>query len=87
MEMRRRAGRRAAGGVLRFVQALAVGLVCCAARVDAAVKTQLTVTPPFDKHDHKGSRIIPYFEATGATNIMQSFVRVRANDGVGGSRQ
>lgn len=60
-----------------FAQALVVGLVCCAVRVGAEVKQQLTVTAPFDKHDHKGARIIPYFEKTGTTNLMQSFVRVR----------
>eukprot|EP00752_Nemacystus_decipiens_P005062 g4596.t1 len=64
------------GGVFCLVRALVVGLVCCAVRVGADVKQQLTVTAPFDKHDHKGSRIIPYFEKTGATNIMQSFVRM-----------
>ena len=76
VEMRRRAGGRLSGGMLCLVQALVVGLVCWAVRVGADVKQQLTVTAPFDKHDHKGSRIIPYFEKTGSTNIMQSFVRV-----------
>lgn len=73
--------RRRAGGVFCLVQALVVLCCFCAVRVGAEVKQQLTVTSPFDKHDHKGSRIIPYFEKTGATNIMQSFVRVRAREG------
>lgn len=73
-EMRRRGAR--SRGCAAFVQALAVGLACCAARVGAELRPQLTVTGPFDKHDHKGSRIVPYFEKTGATNIMQSFIRV-----------
>jgi len=75
VEMRRRGAR--SRGCAAFVQALVVGLACCAARVGAELRPQLTVTGPFDKHDHKGSRIVPYFEKTGATNIMQSFIRVR----------
>lgn len=64
------------GGVFLAAQALLVGLVWCAVRVGAEVKQQMTVTAPFDKHDHKGSRIIPYFEKSGATSIMQSFIRM-----------
>lgn len=74
-EIRRRSGMP--GGVFLVAQALLVGLVCCALRVGAEVKQQMTVTAPFDKYDHKGSRIIPYFEKSGATSIMQSFIRVR----------
>ena len=51
-------------------------LVCCWVEVAGEVKSPLSVTGPFDKHDHKGSRIIPYFEKMGATSIMQSFIRV-----------
>lgn len=44
--------------------------------VRAAIKSSFLIAPPFDKHDHRGSRIIPYWDKSGATNIMQSFVRV-----------
>lgn len=79
VEMRRRTGgSRPTAGLFFFGQAVAsvLGLMCFAVRVGAEVKNQLTVAAPFDKHDHKGSRIIPYFEKTGVTNILQSFVRV-----------
>ncbi|CAM9959851.1 unnamed protein product [Ectocarpus sp. 12 AP-2014] len=69
-----RPGRRV--GMVQAVVAVVVGLACCAVRVSGELKQQLSVLGPFDKHDHKGSRIIPYFEKTGATNIMQSFVRM-----------
>lgn len=55
---------------------LVVGLVCCVSRARAEVKSQLTFTGPFEKHDHKGRRVIPYFEKTGYAHIRQSFVRV-----------
>ena len=54
--------------------------MCCAVRVGAELYKQLSVTAPFDKHDHKGSAIILYLEKTGATNIMQSFVRVSGRE-------
>ncbi|CAM9749179.1 unnamed protein product [Scytosiphon promiscuus] len=81
VEMRRRQARPAGRGLVRAAAgALAAGCLllacCCTLPVTAEVKTQLTVTGPFDKHDHKGSRIIPYFEKTGTTNIMQSFIRM-----------
>lgn len=44
--------------------------------VRAAIKSSFLIAPPFDKHDHRGSRIIPYWDKSGATNIMQSFVRM-----------
>lgn len=43
---------------------------------EADLKTSFVIAPPFDKHDHRGSRIIPYWDKTGSSNIMQSFVRV-----------
>lgn len=60
---------------------LAVALVvlllgCAVLPASAELKASLTVSSPFDKHDHKGSRIIPYWEKSGSTNIMQTFVRV-----------
>ncbi|CAM9385524.1 unnamed protein product [Pylaiella littoralis] len=70
-------GRRGLLGFAKHaVVALVVGLVCCASRAQAELKTQLTLTGPFEKHDHKGTRIIPFYEKTGATNIMQSFIRM-----------
>lgn len=69
-------GRAVLGLLQNAAVALVVGLVCCAPRARAELKTQLTLMGPFEKHDHKGTRIIPYFEKTGSTNIMQSFVRV-----------
>lgn len=56
--------------------ALVVLLLGCAVPASAELKSSLSVASPFDKHDHKGSRIIPYWEKSGSTNIMQTFVRV-----------
>ncbi|CAM9749252.1 unnamed protein product [Scytosiphon promiscuus] len=81
VEMRRRQARPAGRNLVRASSgALAAGCLlfacCCTLPVRAEVRTQLTVTGPFDKHDHRGSRIIPYFEKTGTTNVMQSFIRM-----------
>ena len=65
-----------AGSALLLAVALAVLLLGCAVPASAELKAPLTVSSPFDKHDHKGSRIIPYWEKSGSTNIMQTFVRV-----------
>lgn len=82
MMRRRRAGSWAAAAAFAPAAWAVVGLAACllllcAAPAGAELRPQLTVMGPFDKHDHKGSRIVPYFEKTQATNIMQSFIRVR----------
>lgn len=82
--MRRRQSRsgctgsaKAAGSAMLLAVALVVLLLGCAIPpASAEMKASLAIQPPFDKHDHKGSRIIPYWEKSGSTNIMQTFVRV-----------
>lgn len=79
--MARSARRRSSwSGAVSLVAAAVISLSLCSwvPTARAELKTSLTVTPPFDKHDHRGSRIIPYWEKSGDTNIMQSFVRVRS---------
>ena len=81
VELLRIAGGPDIGGAsCRLMKALVTCLVCCSVGVGAELKRQMLVEPPFDKHDHKGSRIIPYFEKTGATNVMGSYVRVRESE-------
>lgn len=72
--LRRRQPRQIAVGLAWWLLAL---LLClCLSPGSAELKASLAVSPPFDKHDHRGARIIPYWEKGGTTNIMQSFVRV-----------
>lgn len=68
---------KAAGSAMLLAVALVVLLLGCAIPpASAEQKASLAIQSPFDKHDHKGSRIIPYWEKSGSTNIMQTFVRV-----------
>lgn len=71
----------AGAAVAALLVGVAVALLGRATPAASELKNSLTVTPPFDKHDHKGSRIIPFWETGGATNIMQSFIRVRIDRG------
>ena len=66
----------AAGAAGALMAGAMMVLLGRATPVYAEVKNSLTITSPFDRHDHKGSRIIPYWETSGSTNIMQSFIRV-----------
>lgn len=59
------------------VAAVATVVVICSRTVLAELRSSCVISPPFDKHDHRGARIVPFWDKTGSTSIMQSFIRVR----------
>lgn len=58
------------------VIAIASITTLCFRPAQSDLKSSSVISPPFDKHDHRGSRIIPFWDKTGSSTIMQQFIRV-----------